>query len=387
MKKIGILLLVLLLVLAGCGEKNDVTTTTTSQTTTTTETVTTTTMMSSESSTTEDRSTSGAESGSVDGSFKGVNLTEDFEAKFSKFKISKDWSFMTASVNETEDTLYFYWDQIQQPPFLMYQYEKVDPSIVFLGNAQWDTVFKNAGVKRIGEEIRNGVKFQYGYSDHFNDAFGFLLYYTYEKGILQGFALVVPVSNETGIEQYKEQLANIVDTVVINEAAVGAAFENSSGMIPTTNAPSSDFSSENSVFGEFDYVSWDELELPVPRGWIEASRTDAGGLTIGYADNSGSGRALLYQKLDVENLNAVQMEQLMDTYASGFGGVKGEKVTINGREYIQVLPKESSQMNFVGYSTYLDGAMYSFMISYIKADQYEENAELIHSIVEAVQFR
>lgn len=385
MKRLSILLLALILVLAGCGEKKDATAAATTATTTK-ETVAESTAPASKLS----AKTSDAGSDSTIGEFDRADLTEDFDAKFASFKISKDWSFMTGSINELNDTLYFYFDEVQTPPFLMYQYELVDPSVVFLGNAQWDKVFENAGIKRLGEDVRYGVKFQYGFSENFNDTFEFLLYYTYDRGVLQAFAFAIPADAASQMDLYKRQLEYFLDTVVINEDAVSSAFDGgSSDVSTTTGASASDVGTPaaSGYSGEFEILTMDDLDLPIPKGWAEVSRDATAGLTIGFAEGPNATRGMLYQRLEIGKLPESALEQLWSGYVSGLGAKRGDDVVINGEKYIEILPEEGKPMGFVGYSTYRDGIVHSFLISFNPSDTVQDGAELIRGVVEAARYR
>lgn len=385
MKKIIVSVFVLILILSGCGEKKDIATGTTAADTITTRTITKTT------TTTVSKEEKGSNSGTGQTLFEKADLTEDFEAKFASFKVSENWEFMTGSINETDDTLYFYFNQVREAPFFMYQYEKAELSPEVFSSEQWDTVFQNVGIRRVGEEIRNGIRFQYGFSDNFNDNYEFHLYYTFEKGVLQGFALVIPQVTEQERQEYMERFADILDTVVIKQEAVEHAFDNVGSDISATTAASpstSGVGTDIPLPTELDPVVIDNVKFAVPKGWSEISRNETGGLTVGYAENSSTLRGILFQKIEIGALLPSQVEQIWNSYVSGLGAENGGTTTINGQDYVAILPPAvEGELNFVGYATYRDGMVYSFLFSYHKDYSSDAYAGIIRKIVEAVEFR
>lgn len=285
-----------------------------------------------------------------------LNLNDTFRGKFGSFKVSTSWTFANAGINTPNDTSYFYFGAQGELPFLMYQYE-VAKTGRDLTEDEWNSIVANVGGKRISDKEINGRKFIRILAENQNPPLKFVLYYTYEKDVLQGLMMVYP-QTETEDEKYIQILEQIVETFEVGDIERGLqtmeleGTSSASAAMPTSSAPLSGDAAQ--LPDGYAAVDVEGGKLPLPEGYLEHSVTDTPMYTVGFSNPSAQGRSIVYQYGDMSELmkNATedQISRFIDVYLRGMGAAKSEIQTLNGREFIvfenEINPKAVGYLSF-----------------------------------------
>lgn len=295
------------------------------------------------------------------GGSTGIALTEEpFQGKYASMRVPAGFTMNVGSIVEENDTHYYYkYEDYTNPshvfPFIMYQYE-LSPVSGVLTDAMWDQVFSNAGVERKDKITVNGREFQYGFTAKANGgAFDFMLYYTFDKGILHAFAAVLKAdSSESDLELYRQVLREMIESAQFFSGGNPNATTQSSGPQFTTSGSNAGSPSALPPVTEWDYLPLKGGTIAVPKGWTQVYYDDNLALTVAYAPVSvDEGSGIIYQYLPIN-----YSSDLISTMIGEFGGVAGGMTEIAGREFSIMFP--GAEDNMCGYLIYKDGALLSF---------------------------
>lgn len=313
-------------------------------------------------------------------------LDKEFQGRFATMKVAQNWIYASNSLAKKDDTTYYYFNKVGEMPFFMYQFELTDANLHSLTDAEWDGIFANSDAVRLGAEEHNGIQFQYGIAEKLSNIMDMLIFYTFDKGVLQAFAMVLPLGMENQREEYKNVLIDILNTVSKNEAAINNAFDES-----TENENNSSLNPEKgSLSEEFDSVKLKDITLAVPKGWQEISNQgDEKEYTIVYKSNSNQKDAFMFQRSDFDR-TALQgnggNEDLIKAFITMLQCTVGEDVEINGVQYTAALPGKALGTKITGYVGSVKGATYSFFHLSTEEENPEDNLAAMRKIIEASKF-
>lgn len=301
-------------------------------------------------------------------------LNKEFQGRFATFKVAKEWKYGSATVLKPDDTIYFYMDKENAAPFFMYQFEITNPSLTSLSEAEWNGVFGNSDAVRVGEEVHNGMTFQYGIAEKLNNQADMLIFYHFDKGVLQAFTMVLPLEFSGKREEYKSLLIDMLNTITINEEAVRNAFD---GQDVTTGAE------RTSLSEEFEGVMVDGFLLPVPKGWMEVtSNNDSDSFTTVFKENFSATEGIMFQKTNLE----IKSKLELITYIGAIGSKMGDEVEINGHTYTTVLPSSDNEQKIMGYIGVVNGKTYAYYYISLEEKGVEQNLAFLQKLIEVVKY-
>lgn len=373
-KKLLIMLLVVCMTaLTACGENQSQTTTTTAAATTKTTTTTTATEI---SSTSEEATTNSGETGDL----FNFRLNDVFEGKYAKFSVSTDWEYGSADINTAGDTSYFYMNDSNNIPFIMYQYESVDGIDIFT-DLLWNQVAANLQGERLPNKTINNREFARILAPSEENQLTLLVYYTYENTnkMLQGLAIVYPFG-ATNEDVYMAALEKVAET-----------FEVKTGNSEMIDKISSVISGETSGadMGQTKEVAVEGGILTVPADFIETSNSPLPLYLKGMAAPDYS-RFIMYQYFNLGTDNDIAEKAAIEAYFQGIESKNTGMVEINGKEYYQFEPLETNHSKNPGllYHDKTSNFIYVFFALERESDDaaIQRNLEFVKEIVRLFKY-